>query len=391
MPNARAVTSLVVAAGIFGLGWYLKRQRKSPIQSSAPSKSPSFRAAVDMSEDCTGNDLRAYIANKPKVELHCHLNGSVRRSTLNALLEGEAQDGDGVVHTIEDAFREFKRVYRAINSERALRRIVRETLEDVLEDNIRYLELRTTPRKLQDVTSRREYVKIVIDEINSFPNLNRQKPLRSFPVDTIAVRLILTVDRSQPLAMGDQTIDIALRFPGMVVGIDFAGNPTVGRFSDFETVFQRAKGHGLYTTIHTSEIRDVEDETDAILEFRPNRIGHFLFPTQEQAQLVKDRGIFIESCPTSNICAISGKSPVHDDITGHSTLERFIRDPSDILSINTDDPGVFDKRLSEELFAVAKTFKLTKLDVHKLVMNSAKHAFLSTPEREALSKAINDS
>jgi adenosine deaminase len=231
----------------------------------------------------------------------------------------------------------------------------------------------------------------VIDEINSFPNLNRQKPLRSFPVDTIAVRLILTVDRSQPLAMGDQTIDIALRFPGMVVGIDFAGNPTVGRFSDFETVFQRAKGHGLYTTIHTSEIRDVEDETDAILEFRPNRIGHFLFPTQEQAQLVKDRGIFIESCPTSNICAISGKSPVHDDITGHSTLERFIRDPSDILSINTDDPGVFDKRLSEELFAVAKTFKLTKLDVHKLVMNSAKHAFLSTPEREALSKAINDS
>ena len=342
--------------------------------------------------DLSDLELRSNIRRKAKVELHCHLNGSVRAQTLRELLaESEDDVGDGIVHTIEDAFREFKRVYRAVNSESILRRVVRETLQDALADNVRYLELRTTPRKLADVPSRKDYVRIVVDEIKRFEHLNSQNPLKTFPENTIAVRIILTVDRSQPISSGDQTVDIALRFRDIVVGIDFAGNPSIGTFADFVPVFNRARGHGLFTTVHTSEIRGVEGETSAILEFKPNRVGHFLFPTEAQIQLLRKNSIGIEACPTSNICAISGKSPVDGNMDGHHIIERFIRDSGGIMSINTDDPGVFGKTLSEEMIAVAQTFKLNGGEIQNMLLAGAKQAFLSPPERESLASTILES
>ena len=396
MNAIKSLSSFVLAAGIIATGWYL-RQRRDALRGPCPSQTSSIVSGIPndkhiLVEDVADHDLRTITQRKIKAELHCHLNGSVRRSTVSELIgNSEEADTDGIVHTIDDAFREFKRVYRAINSEKALRRIVRETLEDALNDNVRYLELRTTPRKLSDIPSRKDYVHIVVDEIRRFDRLNVQRPLQTFPDDTIAVRLILTVDRTQPPSLGDQTVDIALRYPEIVVGIDFAGNPTVGSFSDFVSVFTRAKGHGLFTTVHTSEIQGVEEETQAILEFRPNRIGHFLFPTEAQVSALIDRGISIEACPTSNICAISGKSPEDGNVDGHHIIKRFIRDSRGLLSINTDDPGVFGKTLSEEMFAVAKTFKLTREEIDRMLISGAKQAFLSLSERVALEQAILES
>jgi adenosine deaminase len=283
----------------------------------------------------------------------------------------------------------FRNVYEAINNEASLRRIVKEFLEDCIKDNVTYVELRTTPRKLTDVNSRRDYVRIVVDEISSFENLHSQRPLTSFPTGKIAARLILTVDRTQPVSVAEQTVDIALRFSEWVVGLDFAGNPTVGTFADFLGVFERARGHGLFTTVHTSEIRNVEEETEAIVNFRPDRVGHFLFPTADQISKLVSAGIAIESCPTSNICAISGKSPTDGDVTAHSIIETFINTRPDLLSINTDDPGVFGVSLSDELRAVAQSFNLDQNAIQRMIVASARHAFLTKQERESLASVLS--
>lgn len=396
MNAIKSLSSFVLAAGIIATGWYLSRRRDSMSTSSAVPTPAMISGKPDgkliLVEDVTDHELRSITRRKIKAELHCHLNGSVRRSTVSELLNSsDDTETDGIVHSIDDAFREFKRVYLAVNSEKALRRIVRETLEDALDDNVRYLELRTTPRKLSDIASRKDYVQIVVDEIRRFDRLNVQRPIKTFPENSIAVRLILSVDRTQAVSIANQTVDIALRYPEIVVGIDFAGNPTVGTFADFVSVFARAKGHGLFTTVHTSEIQGVEDETQAILDFRPNRVGHFLFPTEEQVSALIERGISIEACPTSNICAISGKSPENGNVDGHHIIKRFIRDPRGLLSINTDDPGVFCKTLSEEMFAVAKTFKLSRGEIDRMFTASAQQAFLTPPERLALERAILES
>ena len=385
----KALGILLIAGTVIGVSavvrrWYGSRQ-------NTPSSSPrgeELRNPLIEDGQPSLDDMRNLITSRAKAELHCHLNGSVRRSTLDELAPQGPQDGDGVVHTIEDAFALFRKVYQVVNSEAILRRVIRELLEDCVSDDVRYLELRTTPRKLDDVASRRDYVKVVVDEISKFEGLNKARPLTSFPKGQIAVRLILTIDRSQTVAVADQTVDLALRFPDMVVGIDFAGNPTIGTFADFKQVFNRARGHGLFTTVHTSEIRGVESETDAIIDFKPNRMGHFLFPTEEQVQKARAAGIVVESCPTSNICAMSGKSPLDGDMNNHTILERFIKDTSGFLSINTDDPGVFNVKLSDELLSVAKTFKLNRQEIERMMSAAARQAFLSKPEREALEQTI---
>ena len=116
-----------------------------------------------------------------------------------------------------------------------------------------------------------------------------------------------------------------------------------------------------------------------------------MFPTETQLSALIDRGISIEACPTSNICAISGKSPEDGNVDGHHIIKRFIRDSRGLLSINTDDPGVFGKTLSEEMFAVAKTFKLTREEIDRMLISGAKQAFLSLSERVALEQAILES
>jgi adenosine deaminase len=386
--KAIAAVSIVcsVAAGVI-VTWR-RRRRNTDIPTPPQGEPDEIIRPLVLNESHAPEYQYEWIRHAAKAELHCHLNGSVRRSTLKDILGCDDGVCSGTVHTIQDAFTMFKSVYEAVNSESTLRRIVRECLSDAIDDNIRYLELRTTPRKLEDIASRRDYVRVVIDEISHFGHLNAQRPLLSFPEGKIAVRLILTIDRSQPLSTADQTVDIALRYSDWVVGIDFAGNPSIGSFEDFAAVFARARGHGLFVTVHTSEIRGVETETDAILNFRPNRLGHFLFPTEAQLVRAVESGIAIESCPTSNICAMSGRSPVDGDVSEHSVLQGFLRTNSHLLTINTDDPGVFNCRLTDELCAIARTFKLQSDQLKEIITQSGSHAFLSKTEKEALVFAL---
>jgi adenosine deaminase len=388
----RTFASFLVVGTVVVGGYLASRWRRN--RSGSPEISPAHIQEIQQplieSGDLNMEELRNYVKEKPKIELHCHLNGTVRRGTLLELLPARAHELVGTVHTIEDAFATFKLVYEAVDSEVALRRIVRECVEDAISDNVIYLELRTTPRKMSDVATRREYVKIVVDELSRIETVHKERPLTSFPKGKIVVRLILTIDRAQALSAAEQTVDVALRFPDWVVGIDFAGNPNIGRFQDFVKVFNRARGHGLSITIHTSEIRDVQDETQAILDFKPNRIGHFLFANHEQVNFALTNGIAIESCPSSNICALSGKFPETGGIINHSLLETLTSSKSSLFSINTDDPGVFGVTLSDELFLVAKSFKLSKTAIDSIIDASANHSFLPKNEKDILVTSITN-
>ena len=381
------IVGTVVVGGYVASRW---RRNRSPSPELPSDNVQEIQQPLIETGDLNIEDLRNYIKERPKVELHCHLNGSVRRSTLQELLPARSSDLVDTVHTIEDAFSTFKLVYEAVDSESVLRRIVRECIEDALADHVIYLELRTTPRKLSDVSTRREYVKIIVDELTRIDLVHNEKPLTSFPKGKIVVRLILTIDRTQPVSAAEQTVDIALRFPEWVVGIDFAGNPNIGRFQDFSNVFNRARGHGLSTTVHTSEIRDVDNETQAILDFKPNRMGHFLFANRDQLNFAITNGIAIELCPSSNICALYGKFPTNGDLIGHTLLNKLTSSKSCLFSINTDDPGVFGVTLSDELFSVAKSFKLNKTAVEDIIVASAAHSFLSKHEKDLLVTSITN-
>ncbi len=148
----------------------------------------------------------------PKIELHAHLTGSVRDSTVLDLLKLEANHANAEQvlvenyqinpdKTMEQCFQIFGLLHRLLKKRENLARVMREILEDFSEENTVYLELRTTPRNIYEgndlVLSKREYIETVIGEIEKFKAGN-----------DMITRLILSVDRTKGYEDALETVEL---------------------------------------------------------------------------------------------------------------------------------------------------------------------------------------
>lgn len=68
-----------------------------------------------------------------------------------------------------------------------------------------------------------------------------------------------------------------------IVGVDLGGNPSSGNFKSFIPVLNKARENGLKVTVHCGEVEN-EEEIDDVLEWGPDRLGHFLTCSDEQFQ-----------------------------------------------------------------------------------------------------------
>ncbi|KAF4717778.1 hypothetical protein FOZ62_031623, partial [Perkinsus olseni] len=154
--------------------------------------------------------LVSMVRTLPKVDLHCHLHGCIRRSTLSEMIVakgGEPMKGNSPFKSIslKEAFNLFHLIYEVITDSLALRRIIREALADCYEDNVMYLELRTTPRPLSDLPTRRDYVDILVEEVDRWQQ-QQQEPMRQQHRRRMGVRLILGLDRAGPIEAAEETL-----------------------------------------------------------------------------------------------------------------------------------------------------------------------------------------
>lgn len=98
----------------------------------------------------------AFLKRLPKAELHAHLHGCVRRSTLRELaaaagsVSAPAITLPDATRSLSDCFAMFGAIHAVVRTSAAVSRIVREALEDAHADGVWYVELRTTPRRLDD-------------------------------------------------------------------------------------------------------------------------------------------------------------------------------------------------------------------------------------------------
>jgi adenosine deaminase len=221
--------------------------------------------------------LNKIIHELPKLELHAHLHGSVRYSTLMELIQQRNLSHlinkialDASDHGLGDKpFELFPVVHKMVNNLSVVRRILSEMVEDYAKENTIYLEIRTSPRFLDgDGTSVKEYIHAVVEDIYE---LNRRYSSK------MMIKLILGIDRSKNLADSRVIVDYATEhryFKGekIIVGLDFSGNPQGGRFDDFRGLFTSVREKGFNITIHTAEAKELSDpdndETMKILDFR---------------------------------------------------------------------------------------------------------------------------
>lgn len=233
----------------------------------------------------------------PKIELHAHLHGSIRMDTLQELVTTRNLPINlGGELNLEKCFKLFANVHKLINNIDVVKRVTREVLADYMAENTIYLELRTTPRNLSDGTSPETYVETLVELI-------QQHNIESGHI--MLVKLILSIDRSSRFKEAIDISELAgdYRFYSngsdypvrTIVGLDFSGNPLGGKFEDFSPLFDTARERNLGITLHAAELKELsdsvdpvtdEDDTESILNFRPERIGHALHLQQHHIETV---------------------------------------------------------------------------------------------------------
>jgi len=350
------------------LDFNVKKQRKG-IKGAIASRIP----AADESDS-----LYQWIKQIPKIELHAHLHGSVRDETIFDLMklhpERFTQDDIDTIakeRTLDDVWKVFGIVHRCVTSREAVKRITTEMIEDFAAENVKYLEIRTTPRALPDSNLDMEgYVEAVIEAI---------KECDVRPDLSIRVNLILSVNRSNPKPKARATLDICLRYRKKgIVGLDFSG-PPVNTFSDFYDVFREAQLNDLKTTVHCAEWLNDED-TKLILDFKPNRLGHFIQCGDDLFQRCIEEKHPVEICPSSNLV-----TEMIPDISKHP----FGRYPEGHpLSMCTDDSGVFHISLTHEIYIIAKAFGLSKERIRNMITESVEMTFQKPKFIKRLRKTI---
>lgn len=229
----------------------------------------------------------------PLADLHRHLDGSLRRSTLAELaaplgLRIPAGFGFHAGMGLPAALACFGTTLRVLQTPVAVERVAREICEDAAATGVSTLEIRFAPQLHQ---ARGASMAAIVDA--------------ALAGCAGRAGLVLCGLYDDPPALLERLVELARSRPG-VVGLDLAGGPVPGhryRLHDYAAAFRRARDLGLGRTVHASEGRPPAEIRVAIEQLLAQRIGHGTTLLQDPAvtALVIERGVTLEACVTSNL------------------------------------------------------------------------------------------
>lgn len=320
--------------------------------------------------------LFKFTHNLPKIELHAHIGGCFRPMTFLELAEAKNIDTDHIDFynvDIKTAFEIFKVGSKLITDCSTLKKVVKEIIEDYNKQNCRYLELRSTPKIIGEITSKEMYIDTVIEAINEMKE----------EIKTICVKFLISVNRTADSQTAKEAVDLIQKYKDPVVGLELSGDPRSGDFNNFAEEFKRAQDLGFKVALHCAETADQKD-SQQMIDFKPDRLGHCCFLNAEQIKQVVDLAIPVEICPTSNVAATQCGIPA---FLPH--LKHFKNYPDANLVICCDDTFLFNTNLSMELFEFSKAMSLTSDQIKDLLVRNIEAIFyLDNDFKETLKSEI---
>jgi adenosine deaminase len=328
--------------------------------------------------------LDAFLARMPKAELHIHLEGSVRPATLLALA---ARNGIALPFANEAALRDFYR-FRDFDHFLAVYDLICDTIHtpddltlmtyelgaSAAEQQIRYMEVTfTTCGRLRRGLS--------LDDQLAGVRAGAQQAERDFGVrmqfipDVVAENTVeeaWTLARWAVARQGDGVC--ALGLAGKEVGRDAAA---------LAPIFTYVRDAGLPRTLHAGEMVGPESIWDALTTLHADRIGHGVRVVEDPKllELLYAMQVPLEICPTSNV-----RLGLYPDIAAHpiATLWRA----GLFLTVNTDDPPMFNTTLADEYRILAAVHGFTADELRELSLNAVRAAFLPAAEKQAMLAAF---
>ena len=309
------------------------------------------------------------------IDLHLHLDGSLRPGTVRELLseEGlEPWDSDKQAECdlrvsdsctgLNEYLTKFDYPCRALQRPAGITRAVYELGEDLAEQDITYAEIRFAPMLLTaGGMTQAEAVQAAIDGAV----MAERKP------GGIKLGLILCCMRGQDHDSNMVTVETAARFMGQhVCALDLAGAEALYPTELYYDEFSYAKSKGIPFTIHAGEAAGSESIWKA-LELGASRIGHGVRCIEDGALVdyLARHKIPLEVCPTSNM-----QTKVFADMEEYPLKEPLLQGVH--VTLNTDNMTVSNTSLMRERKFVMKYCGITKEDIALMEQYSREAAFL---------------
>lgn len=341
-----------------------------------------------MSERVTAS-LNTYRA-LPKVELHRHLEGSLRLDTmvdiarkhgitipadvlrLSTLVQVQEEDK----FTFQNFLSKFNTLRMFYRSPDVIHRITREAIEDAAKDNVKYMELRFTPVAL----SRAE--RFPLHDVIDWVIVSTREAADKY---NVIVKLIASVNRHESAELAEQVAWLAAEhIKDGLVALDLAGNEAEFPTKPFHGIFKEARQAGLHVTIHAGEWGPAGHIREAIEEIGTERIGHGVRVLEDEnvAALARERQTAFEVCITSNY-----QSGVVEKLEEHPLMKMFEKGIN--VTINTDDPSISRITLSHEYYNACDALQMPQFTLKERIVAAAKAGFLPDDEKEKLVSQLN--
>ncbi len=317
-----------------------------------------------------------FACRMPKVELHVHLEGSIRPATLLRLARSNhvrlpVQDEAGLCefYRFRD-FAHFVRVYGIVTDclrtadDYAL--IAYEFGSDCARQNIRYAEVTFTIADNMRATGLPWQA--ILEGLNS----GRTQARDELGADW---RWVFDITRDYPETQ-DRVLEIALaaRDQG-VVALGLGGSEALFPPELFVRPFSRAHDVGLARVPHAGEMAGPVSIWTALRQLHADRIGHGVRCVEDPAlvEYLRDHQVPLEICPTSNI-----RLGVYPDYAAHPLRELW--DAGLLVTINSDDPSMFGTDLNQEYEALIDQFGFSLDELDQISLNAVRASFL--PEHD---------
>lgn len=313
----------------------------------------------------------------PKVELHCHLDGSLSKEFIEHRLGRTVSQSELSVsddcRSLNEYLEKFALPGKCIMDETGLRKAGYDVLKSMKKENVCYAEIRFAP--LLSETPEMKCSKVIEALLEGL-----EKGKRDLGVE---YGLITCAMRHHSQEDNFRMIRTAREYLGEgVCAADLAGAESLYPMSEFMELFRKTKEIGMPFTLHAGECGSVQNILDSV-EAGAGRIGHGIAMkghTQVQKELQK-KGIGIEMCPISNLQTKAVES------TKDYPMREFL-DTGLKVTVNTDNRTVSNTTLTKELEFVQKTYGITDEEVHLMMKNAVDVAFADDAVKDRILKKL---
>jgi adenosine deaminase len=326
--------------------------------------------------------LENFITQMPKVELHVHLEGSVKPETLiklaqkyDVLLPANNLDELRDWYVFKD-FSHFIEVYSTISKcfrqADDIELIAREFLIGQAEQNIRYSEVTFTP-----------YSQYINNGLGFHEQMDAVNRARLWAQKELGVQMAVIVDIPRLVSPkeGELIADWVIeRYgDGMLIALGLGGPEKGNPPAKYQAAFDKVRKQGIPCILHAGETEGPESVWQALNVAGSLRLGHGVRAIEDPALVahLREMQTPLEVCPTSNVCL-----KVYPSIAEHS-LPLLLKEGL-YITINSDDPPMFNTTLTNEFIQLQKQFDWDADLIERLTMNALYASLLPSKQKEEM-------